>query len=115
MKTETLTKALTKEDVWGEFSSDHALIRRGMIVAQGMPSDMNPFEKKKIQDKIKVPDVCPVWKDVLPYKSVTVICDFKQRDEVEYLLRYVHGGGCVSDTQVLPGGKYAIRSNYMCW
>jgi len=115
MKQE-LTKELTKEDVWGKFSDDHSiLIDRGMIVAQGMPSDISPSEKKKIQDKIKVPDICPIWRDALPYKSVTVICDFKQRDEVESLLRYVHGGDCVSDTQVLPGGKYAIRSNYMCW
>ena len=108
-------KKLTKEDVWGTFDANHKLVHRGMIVAQGMPSNMNPAEKKKIQDEIKVSDVCPVWKDILPYKSVTVVCDVKQRDEVIGWLSYVHGGDCIAQEKALSKGMYAIRSDYQCW
>lgn len=105
---------LTKEDVWGEFSSDYStLIRRGMIVAQGLPT-MSAEEKAKTQKKIQVPDICPVWKDKLPYKSVTVICDESQADEVIHWLSYVHGGE-YSQRRNLTGGKVAFRSDYQAW
>ena len=104
---------LTKEDVWGTFDENYNLVHRGMIVAPGFggqKKDLKDWEKR-----LQVKSTCPVWKDKLQYKSVTVICDMSQIGEVMYWLSYVHGGGCISDETGLPGGKYAIRSNYMCW
>ena len=106
-------KALTKDDVWGTFDKDYNLVSRGMIVAQGFGG-----EKKDLKDwekKLQVKSVCPIWKDKLPYKSVTIVCDESQADEVMYWLHYVHGGDCIVGDTKLPGGKMAIRSQYMCW
>lgn len=89
---------LTKEDVWGTFSTVYPGKRDtpGMIVARSG-------------------DKCPIFKDKVPYKSVTVVCELDQSDEVEYWLNYVHGGDSISKTKTLPKGKIAIRSDYMCW
>lgn len=110
-------KKLTKEDVWGKWSESNPLrlISRGMIVAQGVPSPLDETERKKIFEQIKVTNICPVWKDKISYKSVTVICDATQAIEVSGWLEYVHGGGCIEKEKTLPNGKYAIRSNYECW
>ena len=83
---------LTKEDVWGDYEKD----TKGMIVA-------------------KTDETCPVFKDKLPYKSVTVICDVDQEDAVTYWLSFVHGGDCVQDIKKLKGNKLGIRSDYQCW
>ena len=83
---------LTKEDVWGDYEKG----TKGMIVARSG-------------------DICPVFHDKVPYKSVTVICDESQRSEVEYWLGYVHGVNCVSIIRKMPDEKLAIRSNYQCW
>ena len=83
--------AVQKEDVWGSGTGD-----RGMIVARSN-------------------EQCPVWSDILPYKSVTVICAAEQEYEVLYWLEHVHGGACVSDVMSLADGRVAMRSNYMCW
>jgi len=80
-------KKVTKEDVWE---------KGGMIVAR---SD----------------EICPVWRDVLPYKSVTAICNKIQQEEVIYWLEYVYGGESISKIKELSNDKVAIRSNYMCW
>ena len=85
-------KTLTQEDVWGNYTKKTL----GMIVAR-----MN--------------DKCPVFKDKVPYKSVTIICTEEQFDEVHYWLEYVHGADCIGKVKRLPKGKIAIRSNYMCW
>lgn len=112
---------LTMDDVWGTFDDDnHKLISRGMIVAQGygggwIDGSTGPAAYEKWKAAIQVSDICPVWKDKLPYKSVTVICKKAQQSEVEYWLEYVHGGGSVEKWQELPFGKVAIRSNYKCW
>lgn len=106
-------KKLTKEDVWGTFDDNFNLVNRGMIVAQGFGGNIN--ELKDWETKLKVKSICPIWKDILPYKSVTVICDETQVSEVMYWLSYVHGANCISDETKLPNGKFAIRSNYMCW
>lgn len=88
---------LTKEDVWGKYDEKtHSMLTNGMIVAR---------TKEK----------CPIFKDIVPFKSVTVVCDEKDQNEVSYWLSYVHGGDCIEMTKSLPGGKIAIRSNYMCW
>jgi hypothetical protein len=112
-----MERKITKDDVWGKWSDDLKLIDRGMIVAKGYPPslDKSPAAAAELFDRIKVGDTCPVWKDKLPYKSVTVICDKKDMNEVMYWLEYVHGGDCVEKTKDLPGDKVAIRSNYMCW
>lgn len=86
---------LTQEDVWGKFEN-HTKVSDGMIVAR---SD----------------DKCPYFGDVVPYKSVTVVCDMKDFNQVTYWLEYVHGGDCVTYTKELPKGKIAIRSDYQCW
>lgn len=91
-----ITRTLTKEDVWGKF--DEKTGKRasdGMIVAR-------PTEK------------CPIFGDILPFKSVTVVCDEDQYEDVEYWLTYVHGGGCIVREKEVDG-KIAIRSEYQCW
>lgn len=107
-------RKLTKEDVWGTFNGAYKITHRGMIVAQGFSSGSKE-EYAKWKEAVQVSDICPVWKDKLPYKSVTVICDEAQVGDVMYWLHYVHGGDCISNEKKLPDGKYAIRSNYMCW
>lgn len=92
MPTGPKAKKLTKDDVWGSAADNYT----GMIVARS--------ESK-----------CPIFKDKVPYKSVTVVCDIAQQGEVEYWLEYVHGGNCVCKTKKLPENKIAIRSDYQCW
>lgn len=83
-------KKITKEDVWGGIGQN------GMIVA-------------------RTDDKCPYFKDKVPYKSVTVVCDKDQVHEVTYWLEYVHGAHSVSKTKDLKNGKVAMRSDYKCW
>lgn len=88
---------IKKEDVWGEYDVVQLKkISNGMVVAS---SD----------------ETCPVFGDVIPYKSVTVICDENQFNDVKYWLEYVHGADCIAKTKILENGKIAIRSNYQCW
>ena len=88
---------LGKEDVWGEFHEiTYEKLSDGMIVA-------------------RTDEICPIFGDKVPFKSVTVVCDKEQYDEVEYWLMYVHGGGCVQAERDLPDGRIAIRSDYQCW
>lgn len=92
---------LTKDDVFGRFNDDYQRIDDGMLVARSE-------------------QVCPIWGDILPYKSVTVVVpeldvhDGKVR-EVEYWLMFVHGGDSISKRKSMPDGSVAIRSNYMAW
>lgn len=89
--------SLTQEDVWGEFDVKNMKeISTGMIVA-------------------KSDETCPHFGDVVPYKSVTVVCEEEQVNSVSYWLEYVHGGESVSRQKQLPGKKVAIRSDYQCW
>lgn len=88
---------LSKEDVWGKWHNEsHVKISNGMIVARGY-------------------ETCPVFNDIVPCKSVTVICDKEQESDVTYWLEYVHGGNCISESKILDDGKIALRSDYMCW
>lgn len=89
--------SLTKEDVWGEF--DHESLTKlsdGMIVA-------------------RTDEQCPHFEDTVPYKSVTVVCEANQEQEVHYWLEYVHGGNSVSMRKELPNNQIALRSDYQCW
>ena len=90
-------KKLTQEDVWGEFD-----IYKGKRISNGM-----------VVARYK--DICPIFNDEVPYKSVTVVCPKSQYDEVVYWLEYVHGGDCVSITKELDDLRIAIRSDYQCW
>lgn len=89
------------EDVWGEWNEDRTeKISEGMVVTRG-----------RSDRAIK----CPHFKDVLPYKSVTVVCEKSEVDDVMYWLEYVHGAECVENIIEIGDGKVAIRSNYMAW
>ena len=91
------TLKLKKDDVWGRFNREtHKMESDGLVVArQG--------------------EKCPVFGDVVPYKSVTVVCLPNQEVEVNYWLTYVQGGNNVSRRKVLKGGEVALRSDYQCW
>lgn len=87
MPTVQKAKKLTQEDVWG---------KDGMIVA-------------------RTNERCPIFKDIVPYKSVTAICNLISENEVIYWLEYVHGGNSISKRKNLKDGKIALRSDYQCW
>jgi len=89
--------SLTKDDVWGQFNiKTGERLTRGMIVA-------------------RYNEECPIWGDVLPYKSVTVKCLINQEDEVIYWLDYVYGCDSVQRRKVLKNGMVALRAEYQCW
>ena len=69
------------------------------------------FDDNKCKSKNK----CPIFKDFIDWKSVTVICDENLENEVSYWLAYVHGGGNISKVIQLPNKKIAMRSDYQCW
>lgn len=122
MSREELINGISIEDVWGKCTDpmkDEVLKRltNGMLVARGLPFEEGSEEAKETQnnsDDIPLPMVCPIWKDVLPYKSVTVVCDEKDLNATIQWLSYVHGGEYSRDKR-LPDGKIAIRSDYQCW
>lgn len=90
-------KKLTKEDVWGKFDvREGKRIDRGMVVARHG-------------------ETCPIFKDEIPYKSVTVVGPKNRYEEIVYWLEYVHGGDCVVMTKELDDLRVAIRSDYQCW
>ena len=99
--TVPVAKRLTQDDVFGVY--DHDKKERtsdGMIVA----SLMKDF-----------PDICPIFGDELPYKSLTVVCALIQEEDVTYWLEYVKGANCVSKRKLLPNMRVALRADYMCW
>jgi hypothetical protein len=59
-------------------------------------------------------DRCPVFGDVVPYKSVTVIVPMEREADAQFSLEYVHGGGSVSARKAM-GDMVALRSDYQCW
>lgn len=88
---------LSMDDVWGKHDEKtHEMLSSGMIVARHE-------------------DNCPIFEDVVPYKSVTVICSEDQESDVTYWLEYVHGGNSVSKRKDLGKNKIALRSDYQCW
>jgi hypothetical protein len=107
---------LEKDDVFGKFDDNHKRIDNGLLVAQGYADvDAEYFPQEKYDElRANLPDICPVWNDKLPDKSVTIICSSEQSDEAMYWLSYVHGGG-FSMMIKLSGDRVAIRSNYQCW
>jgi len=103
------TLSLTMDEVLG--NNGH----KGLVVARGLPS-----MSKKEMDALKKegynhPTRCPIWGDTLPYKSLTVVCEEKDYEAVDYWLGYIHGGENISGCEKQKDGKIAMRSNYMCW
>jgi len=105
---------ISMHDVFGKTLGEHGegpKVHNGMVVASGL--------------KDFLPDVCPIWGDEPPYKSVTVICAAELEAEVAYWLEYVLGGGCISKIKALPDdrneeflrarNRVAMRADYKCW
>ncbi len=105
---------LFMSDVWGKYDDNHNKVSTGMIVARGIPYDKNSPEGKDLIEKTGYPAVCPVFGDVLPYKSVTVVCTEEHFNAVTYWLSFVHGGQHYGEKK-LKDGRIALRSNYQCW
>jgi hypothetical protein len=122
MSREEKYLGISMDDVFGKMtdpmSGEYKRLSNGMIVARGLPYKEGSSEAKAIQEATVVepiPQRCPVMGDLLPYKSVSVICEEKDYNAVTYWLEYVQGGGCVSNEKKLDDGKIFIRSNYMAW
>ena len=58
---------------------------------------------------------CPVWGDVVPFKSATLICSEEQYDSVVFWCEYVQGADSISRERTLDDGRIALRADYMCW
>lgn len=88
---------LTKADVWGDgmYNRDTKL-NRGMRVA--------------VYD-----EVCPIWKDIVPYKSASFVCPKKLEDEVIYWIEYVYGADCIVARKELDDLRVVLRAEYTCW
>lgn len=84
---------LTLEDIFG----NDKLKTKGMVVAvRG--------------------EQCPIFKDIIPYKSVTVVCNTNQEREVTNWLDYVMGGRSISKRKEIKSvGIVVLRSDYQCW
>lgn len=90
-------KKLTKEDVFGKIDLERMeRLSNGMVIANSG-------------------ETCPYFGDVVPYKSVTVVCRANEVDEVSYWLEYVQGTNCIRQTKKLNDIQVAIRADYMCW
>ena len=86
---------LTKSDVFGQHRvANGRLVARegGMVVA-------------------KASETCPVFKDVVPEKAVTVVGREDDLDEVLYWLEYVKGKDCVTMTHH-QDGWIALRAEH---
>lgn len=124
MNRDEAYQGIFMKDVWGESTEvgdprgTHRTLTNGMLVARGLPYEEGSPEAKAVYKNSLAPALpqrCPHVNDVLPYKSVSVVCDKKDQQAVEYWLEYVHGGDCIAGTAELGEGKILIRSNYMCW
>lgn len=102
-------KAVTQEDVWGKWSKDYdTKIHNGLIIAD---CRIGGYDDEKLQSKVK----CPVFKDFIGWKSVTVVCDKAISEEVAYWLEYVQGSDCISQVKDLEDDKIALRADYTAW
>lgn len=90
-------KKLTEEDVWGDgMYNRETKLNRGMRVA--------------VYDEI-----CPIWNDIVPYKSATFVCPKRLEDEVIYWIEYVYGADCIVARKELDDLRVALRGTYTCW
>jgi len=111
--TSAPAQKLTQEDVWGKYEESHW---KGGIPNTTWIPGRRKSKGMIVASSVKgYSDVCPVWHDKIPYKSVTIICDKQQEGDCEYWLEYVHGGGSVTRRKELSKGKVALRSDYQAW
>ena len=98
IKMKSIDQYTTKqEDVWGKVDMhNYKKLSQGMIVA-------------------RYNDICPIFNDIVPYESVTVVGPLDKQDEIEFWLNYVNGGGSISKVKIIDDNKVAIRSDYVCW
>lgn len=89
---------IVHSDVFGKYE-DLKRIDEGMVVARG-----DAFIDVK----------CPIFGDIVPYKSVTVVCSKEQREGVLQHLMNAHGGPHRYELE-LSDGRIAIRSDYQAW
>lgn len=87
---------LTKEAVWGKFDENYEMVDCGMVIGR---SDQK----------------CPVFGDMIPYKSVTIMCTKDQEAEVLYWIDYVQGVNAISARMEIGANQVALRANYMAW
>ena len=85
-------KTMTKQDVWGNPETG----KPGMIRATS-------FEQ------------CRYFKDIVPYKSITIVCNEFEIADAVYWAEYVLGANCIDKTKLLPDERIAIRCDYQCW
>lgn len=91
-------EGIVHSDVFGKYDGLER-IDNGMVVAFGE-------HDKKVK--------CPIFGDILPYKSVTVVCTKEQLPGVLQHLMNAHGGGHRYERE-LSDGRMAIRSDYQAW
>ncbi len=94
-KSDFRPSKLSRDDVFGKHKfQDGKLIGRegGLVVAT---------EGQK----------CPVFKDVLPQKAVTIVGLEKDFEEIEYWLEYIKGRGCITKEHT-QDGHIALRAEY---
>ena len=100
---------IQKHNVFGEWSDDFSkILNKGMIVAKHLGEDTHEENKKHYKG------VCPIWDDILLYKSCTIICEADQEAEVEHWVRYVMGGPPTRRKE-LDDGRIAFRADYQAW
>ena len=58
---------------------------------------------------------CPVFHDLIPWKSCTVIVPLEHEDAARYWLDALHGAGCIQWRKPIDHRSVALRSNYMAW
>lgn len=92
-----IPKRLTQKDVWGDGGYNRETKEnRGMRVA--------------VYD-----EECPIWGDIVPRKSCTVVCNKELEDETIYWLEYVYGGDCITRRKEIDDKNVALRAEYTCW
>lgn len=85
-------KELKKEDVWGDGTANS----KGMRIAI--------YGHK-----------CPIFNDIVEYKSTTFVFPKSKEEEVIYWVEYVYGGDCITKRKELDDLRVAIRAEYQCW
>jgi len=58
---------------------------------------------------------CPVFHDLIPWKSCTVIVPLKHEQDALYWLDFIHGADSIQWRKPIDDRSVAIRSNYMAW
>ena len=65
--------------------------------------------------KVDEQERCPVFHDLIPWKSWTVIVPLEHEQDAMYWLDYIHGADSVTWRKQVDHRSVALRSNYMAW